>query len=209
MQIGKLFLIAGIALATVVSCDGTKKNGRASKASGNTENDGSTVIAYYDQEKLSEKYAYYREQDSIMRTKQMEFQQQLAAKQSEIEQYYNEYARRAKNNELSPLMDQQYQQNLQQRQQQMMNFQQTKGARLEQDALTISAEIHDKVEKAAKKFCEENGYDMLISKQVTGQVMYINPSMDVTSEFVDFLNDKGSKDKDDDNEKSSDTKSSK
>jgi hypothetical protein len=40
-----------------------------------------------------------------------------------------------------------------------------------------------------KKYCEKHQIDLLLMHGAGGQINFINPSMDVTSEFVNFLNE--------------------
>ena len=47
-----------------------------------------------------------------------------------------------------------------------------------------------KIEAFGKEFSEKHGIDLLLMHGPGGQINFVNPSMDVTMEFVNFLNEK-------------------
>ena len=70
-----------------------------------------------------------------------------------------------------------------------MQYQQTEGAKLEEETYNKLEAIGNKIELFAKKYCEENGIDILMIYAKGGQFNYINSSMDVTKELTTYLND--------------------
>jgi hypothetical protein len=48
--------------------------------------------------------------------------------------------------------------------------------------------IGKKIEAAGKKYCEKHKIDLLLVQSAGSQFNYINPTMDVTKEFIAFLN---------------------
>jgi Skp family chaperone for outer membrane proteins len=48
--------------------------------------------------------------------------------------------------------------------------------------------INNKVKSFGRKFSEANGIDLLLGYADGGQINYVNPSMDVTRSFIEFLN---------------------
>ena len=49
--------------------------------------------------------------------------------------------------------------------------------------------VNKKIEALGKKYCEKHQIDILLMHGEGGQINYINSRMDVTSEFVNFLNE--------------------
>jgi Skp family chaperone for outer membrane proteins len=70
----------------------------------------------------------------------------------------------------------------------LMQYQQREGAQLEAEVMRKLTDINNKVISFGKKFSEANGIDLLMGYADGGQINYVNPSMDVTRAFIDFLN---------------------
>ena len=180
--------IAAIGL-TVASCGGEKKE----KIENTTpkvqvQKIGELKIADSDQDSMKANFEYYKEQDALVTKKQIAFQNKIEAKRKEMESYYNNFMKRAQNNELSQVESEGYQRNLQNQEAEIMQFQETEGAKIEKETLAKLEAIGNKIEKFSKQYCEENGIDILLIYAKGGQFNYINPSMNVTKEFTAYLN---------------------
>lgn len=154
-----------------------------------TKNVGDLKIAYYDQDSLKVYFDYYREQDSIVTKKQLSFQNEVQRRTTELQNYLVKNDERARSGLLSQNEILQIQQVAQQKEQSLMQYQQTEGAKLEEETYNKLEAIGNKIELFAKKYCEENGIDILMIYAKGGQFNYINSSMDVTKEFTTYLND--------------------
>jgi Skp family chaperone for outer membrane proteins len=149
---------------------------------------GELKIAYYFQDSLATNFDYYSKQESIITQKQKEFQGELERMNRTYQEFIQRNDQKAQQGLLSQIQIQKIQEEAQNRQQQMMDFQQTRGSKLEQEALSKSDEIGRKIESYARQFCEENSLDILLVHGRGGQLAYMNPTMDVTSAFVQYLN---------------------
>jgi acetylglutamate kinase len=74
-------------------------------------------------------------------------------------------------------------------QNQIMQYQQTEGAKIEELAMKSLETVNKKIEALGKKYCEKHQIDILLMHGAGGQINYINERMDVTTEFVNFLNE--------------------
>lgn len=146
-------------------------------------------IAFYHQDSMKLHFQYYKQQDSIFTQKQLSFQNKIAQKRKKMEDYYLNFMRRAQNNELSQIESEAYQRNLQNQEAELMQFQENEGGKLEQETLIKYDEISKKINNFSKDFCEENDIDILLVHAVGGQFNYISDQLDVTDEFVAFLNE--------------------
>ena len=70
----------------------------------------------------------------------------------------------------------------------LLNYQQREGAKLEASMMKNLQEITRKIESFGKIFSEKNGIDILMGYTSGQQFNYINPQLDVTSSFIEFLN---------------------
>lgn len=146
-------------------------------------------IAFYYQDSMKLHFQYYKQQDSIFTQKQLSFQSKIAQKRKKMEDYYMNFMRRAQNNELSQIESEAYQRNLQNQEAELMQFQENEGGKLEQETLIKYDEISKKINNFSKDFCIENDIDILLVHAIGGQFNYISDQLDVTDEFVAFLNE--------------------
>lgn len=184
----KIKLIFGLTLALFLSSCGGKEKAKENTTANVPVIKNSIKIAYYVQDSLKSGYAYYREMDSITKIKQMKFEGELQSKQRSLQDYVTKNDERAKSGQLSAFEIQNIQQEAQRREQALYQYQQTQGAKLEQETAEILEVLSKRVEAAGKKYCEENKIDILLIHGVGGQLNFVNPSMNVTKEFVTFLN---------------------
>lgn len=147
-------------------------------------------IAYYNSDTLKQKFIFFKEQDSLMTAKQKSFESELQRKQQEFEAFISKNEGLMKQGLLSENEQVALSQKAQAMQKQIMDFQQNQGQALEKEAVDKMTVIGNKVEKFAKEFSEKNKIDILLIHGKGGQIGYIVPSMDVTKEFVNYLNEK-------------------
>ena len=175
----------------IISCGDDKKNEKTvenTKPNIEVQKIGELKIAYYDQDSMKLNFEYYKEQDKIVTKKQLAFQSSVEKKRKAMEEYYTTYMTRAQNNELSQVEAEGYQKNLQAQEAELMQYQEQEGARIEKETMEKLESIGNKIEKFSKKYCEENGIDILLIYAKGGQFNYINSSMNVTKEFTAYLN---------------------
>ena len=143
--------IATIGL-TVASCGGEKKEKIENTVPKvQIQKIGELKIAYYDQDSMKANFEYYKEQDAFVTKKQIAFQNKIETKRKEMESYYNNFMKRAQNNELSQVESEDYQRNLQNQEAEIMQFQETEGAKIEKETLSKLEAIGNKIEKFSKK----------------------------------------------------------
>jgi Skp family chaperone for outer membrane proteins len=147
-------------------------------------------IAYYNSDTLKEKFIFFKEQDSIMTGKQKAFEAELLKKQQEFEAFMTKNQGLAKQGLLSENEQVALSQKAQTMEQQIAEFQQTQGQALQKEAVDKMTVMGNKVEKFAKEFSQKNKIDILLIHGTGGQIGYIDNAMNVTKEFVNYLNEK-------------------
>ena len=165
------------------------KNKVDSEMKNNSVSNNDLNIAFYHQDSMKLYFKYYKQQDSIFTKKNIDFQNKVASKRKSMESYYMNFMRRAQNNELSQVESEAYQRNLQNQEAELIQFQETEGGRLEGETLKMYDEISKKINNFSAKFCEDRGIDILLVQAVGGQFNYISDQLDVTDDFIDFLNE--------------------
>ncbi len=147
-------------------------------------------IAYYDQDSLKLQYEYFVKMEKISMKKQQTIQAQLINKERDLQNYINTNEQLVQQKQLSDMQIQEAQMEVQRRNQELYQLQQTQGAKLESETVNLLNMLGKKIEDAGKKYCEEHKIDILLVKSPGSQYNYIHPSMNVTKEFIAFLNQK-------------------
>ncbi len=190
----KIRIIAVGVLAILTACgsgtDRVENKSTEEVATSNTENATNVVIAYYNQDSLKTNYNYYREQDSILIIKGKSFQQELARRNKELENYISVNDAKAQQGLLSQNDIAMIQQKIQQKQNSLMQYQQSTGGRLEEETYNILEIIGNRIDTYGKEFCENKGIQVLFAYSKGGQITYVNNALDVTEEFIAYLNEK-------------------
>jgi Skp family chaperone for outer membrane proteins len=149
---------------------------------------GELKIAYYDSDSLKKYFDYYREQDSLVTKKQLGFQKEIERRSKAYQDFVVRKDGEARSGLLSQNEMAQVQQKMQQMEADLMKYQQERGAQLEAETMKKLEEISNKISALGKQFSEENKIDILLIYGKGGQLNFINPAMDVTKEFIAYLN---------------------
>lgn len=187
MRIFILFLFACFLFACSNNESSTKKS--TPNPTVITRYDNNLVIAFYHQDSLKERFDYYKKEDQAVTKKQRVFEAEIQRRSKELEDYIRRNDEKARNGLLSQNEISQIQQKAQTMEQQLMQYQQTEGARLEKESLKKIEAITKKIEVLGKLYCEKNNIDILLIHGNGGQINFINNKMNVTSDFIRYLNE--------------------
>jgi len=180
-----------IILITILSCNTEKKEVEKSTTPSVPVKDPEGLkIAFYNSDSLKSKYTYFVNQEKIINKKQNSFESEIKKKENDFKNFISRNEKRAQNGELSQNEIGSLQQKAQEMQQNILAFQQNKGTQIEKEAIELMSAISKKVEQYADEFCKKNKIDILLIHGQGGQFGYINDSMEVTNEFINFLNEK-------------------
>jgi len=146
-------------------------------------------IAYYNNDSIKEYFDYYKREDSLVTKKQKIFQAEIDKKSSELQNFVKQKEQEARSGLLSQNEIATVQQKAQQMESNIMQYQQTEGAKLEAETTKKLEDISNKIEVLGKKYCEKYKIDILFMHGKGGQLNYISEKMDVTKEFIQFLNE--------------------
>ncbi|MFY7991127.1 MAG: OmpH family outer membrane protein [Fluviicola sp.] len=178
-----------IVLFVAVAC-GEKKPEKKEEQAPNVpivKTDG-LKIAYYYSDSLRTGFDYYKSQDERITAKGKNLEQTLMNRQKAIIDMEQRFQNHIKNGTASGEELQKMENELLRKKEQLMQYQQQEGAKLEKETADVLTAISKKIEAAGKKYCEKYKIDMLLIHGAGGQINYINGQMDVTKSFIDFLN---------------------
>lgn len=184
----KIKLILTVSLAAVLFACGEK-----SKEAENTTPNVPTIknglrIAYYVQDSLKNGFDYYREMDSVTKVKQTRFQSELEKKQRALQKYVADKEKLMQSGQLSAFEVQSVQKEAQRREQALYQYQQTEGVKIETETVEILEVLTKRIEAAGKEYCKKHKIDVLLIHGPGGQINFINEKMNVTEEFIAYLN---------------------
>lgn len=182
-----LFLSAGL-LLVAASCGKPEKAKESTPPKVEARDMKGLKIAYYNSDSLKVYFEYFKEQEAIVTKKQTAFQKEVERRQKEYQNYINRNNEKLRNGMLSENEQIQIQQKVQQMESSLMQYQQNEGTKLEKETMEKLESISKKIEVLGKQFSEENKIDILLIHGQGGQINFINPSMDVTKEFSEYLN---------------------
>jgi Skp family chaperone for outer membrane proteins len=175
--------------AGVAACSGEEKEKKEVK-----EPEVPTVdpkglkIAFYNSDSLNAGYEYLKEQDSVLKKRQVKFENEVSSRQRKLQGIYQTLVEGEQKMLYSAAELQQKQAEFQRMTQSLENYQQTEGGKLQNEAMEMQTVLQNRITEFAKKYCEKYKLDMLIMYGQGGQFTYYNPKMDVTDSFIDFVN---------------------
>lgn len=163
-------------------------------------------IAYYVQDSIGNGFHFYREIDSMLRSKQRNYESELRGRYESYQRYESEIQKRAEANEITGYEIEGIEKEMMRRQQSIANFERQEGAKIQREAMDYQTALMNKISEAGREFSEEHGFDLLFFYQKGGQITYISNAYDVTEEFINYLNERESFIKTGVEEEMSDTK---
>lgn len=188
----KLLFVGAIAMSLLACNPGKKEKNDKQDVSTHTpavSADG-LKIAYYVLDSVAETFEVYKKEMAVFEKEGLQLQNQMAAKQKELERVYADYEKGVRNQTLTPNQIASYEQRMQGMQQQIAEFQNSKMGAFQQKQMDATQAIQNKITKYSEEFSKENGIDLFLVSGTGSQVAYANPSMDLTVKFVAFMNEK-------------------
>ena len=146
-------------------------------------------IAYYANDSIKKYFDYFKREEAVAEKNQKRFENELKKRNKIYEEYIIKKDQEARSGLLSQNEIAMVQQKAQQMQNELMQYQQTEGQRIEEQTMKSLEAINKKVELWGKKYCEKHHIDLLLIQGQGGQINYINKEMDVTKAFINFLNE--------------------
>jgi len=185
-------LTLGLMLAgSIVACNQNKTAGTSTTGTSTAAAGG---IVYINQDTISLKYEYAKDMRKRLDDKGTAAKNDIGSRQQAIQREYAEYQKGA--NTMSADQRASTEQRLQREGQEFQQYQQNAGAQFQNDQSDEAKKLYDKVYAFTKQYAKDNSYKMVLTFQ-SGNVnlLYADPSMDVTADFLKKLNDAYAKEK--------------
>lgn len=179
-----------VLVALMMSCGNSNEKQKVVEKQVNLVSQDSTgfIMAFYYNDSVKTGFEYYRKAEASLTAKQASYQSQI---QSKTQKYQNYVTKKQKDIQAGLLSENEMmkvQQKAGEMEQEIVQYQQREGAKLEGDMLKKLEEINKKLEAFGKMFSERHGIDILMGYSSGQQINYIHPKMNVSGSFIDFLN---------------------
>lgn len=188
-------ILMGLGCAFIISsCNSNQKNVEVNgsnnkKVNTNRSKDTSGIsMAFYYQDSVAIQFRFYKEIDSMLKAKELNFQKELEKKIRAYKVYEADIQKRMNNNEITGYQVDDIRQTAMKKQQSIQTYEQQRGAELQKESMEYQIAIMNKIAETGKEFSDKNGIDLLFFYQKGGQITYINNTYDVTKEFIGYLN---------------------
>lgn len=165
---------------------------------------GDLTVAFINSDSLINQYAFINDRKEILEAKgkklESDFRNRAETLQGEISAYQR--------NESTMTIGQAkaLQEDLGKKQQNLQLFEQRINQELMADQQKLMKELYDRLQAFLKSYCEENNVLMVVKYDVSSDVMYGKPALDITKVVVSGLNSEYAAEKDGSKPKADTTK---
>lgn len=160
----------------------------AAASSSNTE-----TIAYVNSDTLSQKYQAYKDMSNKLEVKGKAAQAEVASRGQGLQREIAEYQKAAPT--MAADQRQTTEQRLAKEQQSFQAYQQNAAAEFQSEQQSENGKLYDKVADFVKSYAKQKGYKLvLMYSKNSPNVLYGDPSLDITADVVKQLNDAYNKD---------------
>jgi Skp family chaperone for outer membrane proteins len=189
----KYVFVSTLLIALLASCGGdgdatADKKTVDTTAKVQPRKTGELKIAFYMQDSLAIHFEALRVVDSAISREQQRFEDEIKRRETAYTNWVQQKESQAQQGMLTENDMAQLSQDAQTKQAQLAQFQQSRGTELQQKYAKEMEVLAKKIDKFSTEYCEANNIDILLKHGAGGQVGYAHPSMDVTMEFIAYLN---------------------
>lgn len=181
----KAMIFAAAALMVAACNKNEPKEPEAPRGGGNIK---SGLIAYVEYDSIMNQYEYCKEFASVLEQRQKEYQQQLAAKQTALENAARNFQTKMQNGQITT--EEQYnkeQASLAKQQEEAQKLALDLEQKLAVEQEKINTALHDSLDSFLKDFNKDGRYAMILAK-AGDNVLLADPALNITSQVVSGLN---------------------
>ena len=173
-------------VALLASC-GDK--GKKSSGSSNSR----LNIAYYVQDSIAENFEFYKTNTEELRADEEVINAKLTELQMEGAKLAQMYESKMAQGQLAPNGQKYYQNEIGKIQKEMQSIQESEGAVLTERGAEFDKDLFEKMDTYAKEYAKENGLSMILTKGQLSSILYIDESMDITMDLIEYMNEQEKK----------------
>jgi len=189
-------IITKIALGALLagSLAACNQNKPATPATPATATNVKPEIVYINEDTVNTKYNASIDMRKRLEEKGKSIQSAVAGKRQALQGEITDYQKNAST--MSADQRQTNEQRLQREGQAEQTYEQNASAQLQTAQADESKKLYEKVYEFTKQYAKENGYKMVLTFQTgNAQLLYADPSLDITADYLKKLNDAYAKEK--------------
>ena len=193
LSFATLLLATSLAAPTLTSCNKKEpsqqiKSNGLPKATANANNANNNGVAVVDIDSLAERAEYCKEGRKALEAKQNAYRQQLNAKGQALQNAVANFQKKVQSGAFSSQQEaQQAQAQLQKQQQALESFQERIGNEMNKATEDYQAKLRKDIAAFLKDYNSDGRFKVIISKS-GDNVLYSDPSVDITNDVIDGLN---------------------
>jgi outer membrane protein len=179
------FTLGLVIAASVTTCKQTPTDTKTTAA---VPVDTKATIVYINQDTLTAQYKYAIDMRKRLEEKSNAAQAALTSKQQAFQRSYVDAQKRAAT--MTPDQQKAEGERLQKEQQSLQQYQQNAGAEVQNNQAEELKKLYDKIVDFTKAYAKEKGYKLVLTYQNgSTALLYGDPSLDVTADFMKKLNE--------------------
>jgi len=184
------FAVGLLAVCSLAACNQNKSAGSSATPTGPVN----AQIVFINQDTLMVKYDYAKDMRKRLDDKGSAAKNDVGSKQQALQREVAEYQKSL--NTMSANERSMTEQRLQREGQEFQQYQQNASAQFQGEQADESKKLYDKIYTFTKQFAKDNGYKMVLTFQTgNANLLYADPGLDVTADFVKKINESYAKDK--------------
>ena len=184
----KKVLVMIAALMLITSCGDSKEGNNG----GSSAEIGDISFAYYNKDSIPGNFTYFIDAQSKLEDKAKVYEEKLMKLQQEGQILLDSYQRQNAAGLLSANQAKGFEQQISMKQQQIQVLQETDGMALERESNEGNEELIKKLETYGKNYAKNHGITVFLARETAGQILYMDSTMDVTMDFIKYMNEQES-----------------
>ncbi len=180
----KIIGLAIVMLATLSACGGKKEVGGSS-------ND--MKIVFYVKDSIPENFEYYKTNSEELRTEEESINKRLGDLQMEGGKLANQYETKMAQGVLAPNGRAFYENKIKTIQDEIRSIQESEGVVLNDKAAKFEKDLLEKMDKHSKQYAADHKINLFLAKEKMGGILYADSTLDVTMDFIKYMNEQEKK----------------
>ncbi len=149
-----------------------------------------STLVYVNVDSVLMNYDLYNSLSLQLAKKQQDLEKQLKSKMLSLQNRAYNLQQKMSQHLITTLDYQNKAQKLTKEQNQLQQWQQKKANELQEDQMNLNQRVYDSIVNVVKILNKGNNYDLVISNQAGGTLLYGNPSLNLSSQVIKLLNDR-------------------
>lgn len=193
----KYLFVSALVATTLYACssgsDKSKEGTDAEPEKSSTVsvvNAGDLKIGYYNVDSIPARFDLYKSELASIEKEGKQLEAQAKQIQDKYEKIAQAYESGMRTQSLTPNQQISYEQQLQQLQQEMMEFQNSRMAAFQNKQMTTNQAMQNKITLYGQEFAKDKGLNMFLIAGAGSSVAFADAKFDLTNDFIDYINKK-------------------